>query len=524
MGRRATSGPATSGPAILFLVVGLFLSACGGGGGGGPTAGTLPEVWNVTPALVSSGVATRVTATGTGLSGAVSVRLSDVSSGGAVVLIDPVAASDATAEATVPATAPLGTYDVQVTTPAGTNATSLVKVRVAAAPVVTGLAPARGFDDRATAVAIAGSGFAGASKVSLDDPAATALSSVAVTGEGGITAIVPPGVAPGSWNVRVTTPAGTNAASGVRFEARNLIDPDRVGTFLAGFVDATIAGATGDAPAARLWYPALANGAGTTPDPALAPYPAVVLNHAYKPPLVAGSIDYKAYGWLAERLASFGYVVISVDQTPNNGLDSIASQIGRDAADARAALATLAARSATPGDLLSGLVDPNAAAVGGHSRGGAASLRAAADEVAASGAAARFRAVFTLGAPSFDPLSGSRIPLGTFSAVPALHVGATNDQITPFADQQDLYLQSGSPSLLLEVVGGNHALYTDSGQAFPFDGTATIPLATQHDVCRRYVVAWLGARVKGQGAFFAPYLGGGAAFLSDPRTQQRSWK
>jgi predicted dienelactone hydrolase len=397
---------------------------------------------------------------------------------------------------------------------------------VSGVAVVASVTPSTTFNDRTTVVTLTGSRFVGATAITLGNPAATALTGVQVLSDTSMRGTLPRGLAAGSYDLFVTTPQGTSAAGAVQITVRNLIDPDQAGAFAVGTLDTTIAGATGDRPAARIYYPALSPGTGALPAADLAPYPAVVFNHAFKPPIVSTGIDHRQYAYLCGWLASFGYVVISTDLEQNTTLLGTAgSNAQRDADDARAALDDLAARTTTPGNPLFGMVDAQTAGTGGHSRGGDASLIACSDEAAARGANARFKAVFVLGAPSFDPAAfGARIALGNFTSVPCLAIGASKDTVVPIADQQDIFAQAGSPSGVFEIIGGNHSQYTDTGAQLLFDGTPTITLATQQAICRRYVTSWFGYVLKGQTADFARFVPGGAVFQADARLQNRASK
>jgi hypothetical protein len=103
---------------------------------------------------------------------------------------------------TVPATGVSGKW--RVTTPAGT-ATSGANFTVS--PSVTGFTPGRGLPG--TRVSIAGTGFTGATQVSLALVPATFV----VDSPTRITAFVPSGSQSGRW--RVTTSAGTATSGGI---------------------------------------------------------------------------------------------------------------------------------------------------------------------------------------------------------------------------------------------------------------------------------------------------------------------
>lgn len=507
---------------LLLLLIG-FGGGCGGGVDGPAHGADTPVVTSVVPRVVSRAAAARLTIGGLGFEGARSAEVADRDTGAVHALIDLDLVSGTVLRATLPAGGPTGRFDVRITTPAGTNRASAVTLQVVAGAVVQSIDPPRGFNDEATGVVIEGAGLAGTTSVALSDPGGTSLTNLVVESDGRLRVDVPSAVAPGTWAVHVTSGGGTRAAGDVRFEARNLADPDRPGAFGVGYEDVVVPGASGDAPAARVYYPALESGEDATLDAVRAPYPVVVFNHAFKPPLVAGGIDHRGYAHLCGHLASFGYVVISTDLAPNNDLlGSAIENVQRDADDARAALDYLATRNQSPGDRLAGRLDPTRAAVGGHSRGGDASLVACADEAASRGVAARLRAGFVLGAPSFDPRSGgSRLPLGDFTSVAFLALGASRDGIVPYADQLDLYAQAGTPAMVAEILGGNHSQYTDTGQMLPFDESATIPLATQQAIVQRYVTALLGAHLKDRTDLFGPYLGAGAVFTGDDRLRGR---
>lgn len=397
-----------------------------------------------------------------------------------------------------------------------------------AVPMVTAISPTSGLNDRPVPITLSGSGFTGATLVQLNDATQTPLTNLVVVNSGTLTATIPAEITPGNWTLRVTTPAGRSAPSPA-YAARNMTDPEMPWAFAVGYLDSTMPGASGDNPAVRIYYPAATAGLNATPSHLGAPYPCVVFNHGFKPPVLAGGIDYRANTFVAHPLAGLGYIVICVDQAPNNVLfgsgATAQANSQRDADDARAAinfLASLHAGSASP---LSGLIDVSRVGVAGHSRGGDASLIAASDERAALGAAARIRAVAVMGPPSTDAQqSGAPIQFGNFTAVPVLCIGATADAIAPYSQQLDIFALAGSPSAAFEIVGGNHSQYKDSATQLTGDSAATISLATQQEICRRYVVAWFNRHVKGMTVSTAPRLPGGAAYGADSRIQNRQSK
>ena len=95
-----------------------------------------------------------------------------------------------------------------VTTPAGTNSANTLFAYLAA-PTVASISPSSGPAVGGTAVTISGSGFTGATNVTIGGAAATAFQ---VAGDTSITATTPPGAA-GAASVVVTTLGGSNSAN-----------------------------------------------------------------------------------------------------------------------------------------------------------------------------------------------------------------------------------------------------------------------------------------------------------------------
>ncbi|HEY2665905.1 MAG TPA: IPT/TIG domain-containing protein, partial [Actinomycetota bacterium] len=168
---------------------------------GGSTAA--PTVSGVTPNSGSTAGGTAVTITGTGLTGATSVRFGATNASFTV-------GSATSITATAPAGA-AGTVDVTVTTPAGTSATSgadqFTYAAAAPVPTVTGVSPVSGSTAGGTSVVITGTGFTGASAVKFGAVAATGFTVGSATS---ITATAPAGAA-GTVDITVTTPGGTSA-------------------------------------------------------------------------------------------------------------------------------------------------------------------------------------------------------------------------------------------------------------------------------------------------------------------------
>jgi hypothetical protein len=174
------------------------------GGGTGPSASSF-TVTTVPAAPVVSGfsptsgpVGTGVTVTGSGFTGATSVRFN-----GTVAAFTAVSASQISA--TVPAGATSG--PISVTTPdgTGTSAGSFTVTVVASQPAITSFSPTSG--RTGTSVTITGTGFTGANRVRFGNKNA----SFTVNSPTQITATVPGGAKTGK--ISVTTPAGTATSS-----------------------------------------------------------------------------------------------------------------------------------------------------------------------------------------------------------------------------------------------------------------------------------------------------------------------
>lgn len=482
------------------------------------TAAPLPQITAIAPSTLAQGSPAILTVHGAAFTGATSVQLVGPSPATLVFRL----MSDLLLEADVPGTQAAGVYTLTVTTPAGSSSTSpTVTIQSGGGPTppaIGGIAPARALNDRATPLTLTGSGLAGATSAVLGDAAGTTL---AITGTAAtsLQVTLPAGVLPGTYSVSVATPGGTASSAPATVTVLGLLDPDVAGAFAAGYMNGTMTGAHGDTPAFRVYYPAQAAGLNTSPDNLGAPYPSVVYSHGFKAPVFPGGIDYTANAFIAGWLASHGYVVLCPDQSGNNDLFGTAHQnCQRDADDARAAINHLAQLNGTSGHPLQGLLDMTRVAVGGHSRGGCASVIASSDEVAALGTNARIKACFLFGSPSRDSqVSGTpMLNFGNFSSIPLLAVAAGNDGVAPLVNQQEIFALAGSPSMLLQIIGGNHSQYKDNATQLIGDSTAAITLAVQHSVCQRYVTAWLGKRLKGLSAM-DPYIGNGAQAAADTR-------
>lgn len=164
-------------------------------------AAGIPIVTNVNPTSGPPG--TVVTITGTGFTGATSVKFGTVNSAS----LTPI--SDTQIKAVSPVGA-VGAVDVTVTTSAGTSpaaAADQFNYVAATAPVVTGVSPTSG--PAGTVVTIAGTGLTGATSVSFGSAGSASFTTVS---DSQIRAISPTGNV-GPVDVIVVTPGGSSAIS-----------------------------------------------------------------------------------------------------------------------------------------------------------------------------------------------------------------------------------------------------------------------------------------------------------------------
>jgi len=164
-----------------------------------------PTVTGVSPTAGPTAGGTTVTITGTGFAAANPTGAVKFGAANATYTIN----SNTQITATSPANA-AGTYDITVTTPGGTSATSASdQYTYVAAPTVTGLSVNAGPTGGGTTVTITGTNLSGATAVTFGGTAATGYTVLSGTQ---ISATAPAGAA-GTVDIRVTTVGGTSATS-----------------------------------------------------------------------------------------------------------------------------------------------------------------------------------------------------------------------------------------------------------------------------------------------------------------------
>ncbi|WP_310391434.1 IPT/TIG domain-containing protein [Hymenobacter sp.] len=161
----------------------------------------VPAITAITPNTAVAGPAISVTLTGTGFTAASVVNVDGVA-------IPSTFVSATQLTGTVPVLAPAGIYSVTVVnpTPGGgtSNAVTLTLTAAPVAPTISSFTPTTG--GPGTTVTITGTGFTGATAVSIGTFAVTSFTVVSATS---ITLVVPSGTGSVSGLISVVTPSGT---------------------------------------------------------------------------------------------------------------------------------------------------------------------------------------------------------------------------------------------------------------------------------------------------------------------------
>jgi hypothetical protein len=84
-------------------------------------------------------------------------------------------------------------------------------------PTVTGSIPSSGVNSGTTAVHVIGTNLIRATAIHLSDAGNTALTTIVAVSDTQLTAVVPASVVPGDYEIKVTTPGGTNTTSDHNF-------------------------------------------------------------------------------------------------------------------------------------------------------------------------------------------------------------------------------------------------------------------------------------------------------------------
>ncbi len=149
---------------------------------------------------------TRVTVVGTGFQGGALVWLDTLP-------LEEVVVENATQlQASIPAGLPSGTYPLTVQNPDGTQGVLLRAFTVVAPlpPLVAGMSPVRGMSNVPVVVDLAGSNFAPGMTALLVGEQALPLEGVVFISSTQARAVVPPGLAPGPYSLKINTSQGSS--------------------------------------------------------------------------------------------------------------------------------------------------------------------------------------------------------------------------------------------------------------------------------------------------------------------------
>lgn len=338
--------------------------------------------------------------------------------------------------------------------------------------------------------------------------------------------------ASGALSTSTTT---TSSPTTTTTEPLPLGDPATHGSFEVGRSSFTVTDPARDGRemAVDVWYPAPAGVSGKAsvydlpgdatveaeavdgPKASAGPFPLVVFSHA------GGGLRFQSL-FLAEALASHGFVVAAPEHTGNTVVDQIEGtgasfdEVAVDRPlDVSRVIDRMLERSDSPGDLLAHRIDPDAVGVVGHALGGFAALATAGgtDSVEAD---ERVSA-----AVAIAPLS-SLLSDGNLAAVEVatLLVGGTADDIAPIDDRltRPFSLVGTDEVRRVDVEGAAHWSFTDicrlseairdagadPGVERPFAvnavsacGDGALPADDAKRITNHYVVAFLRVHLAG---------------------------
>ncbi len=297
------------------------------------------------------------------------------------------------------------------------------------------------------------------------------------------------------------------------------------------------------------------------------PYPAVILSPGF-------SIGATTYGWLAEHIASYGFVVIAPEhpESMDAELSGLWQSVPTRPQDILAVLAYVDAQTATEG-AFDGLIDAEQVAVVGHSYGGYTALAAAGARMDTESFTAHCKWVNATEHPTAwlcdkllphlpEMAAGAgldAVPDGLWPAwadprvdaivslagdayffgqeglaeidVPVLAVGGTHDQDTPYLwGTQPTYEYVSSPAKVrVGLEGAEHMIFTGPCEKIPFylrlisNEFCADPgwdRLYAHDLVNHFATAFLLAELKGDAQAAAVLAPAAVAFPSVDYTAQ----
>jgi dienelactone hydrolase len=260
------------------------------------------------------------------------------------------------------------------------------------------------------------------------------------------------------------------------------------GPFVVGHVDRRFQDPVAQRVDTRVYFPATAPGAGAEPDLSAGPYPLAVFLHGW----LGQAWMYDA---VCEELASWGYVVVSLDTETGLILD-----MDDFADDGVAALHGVEAAAADPADPLAGMVSGADWTAMGHSMGGATLSHLV-------GLEPRIRT-----AVAFMPYEGWPAyyrELGAWDGAYLLLSG-TNDTTAPVALQREWFVAAEATrrSLWVTVTGMGHQAPTDLTS-----NEDPMPDDVQRDVVSRLASTFVRAEHGGEEDLWAELIGPGTDAL-----------
>jgi dienelactone hydrolase len=188
--------------------------------------------------------------------------------------------------------------------------------------------------------------------------------------------------------------------------------------------------------------------------------------------------------WWGPRLASHGFVVLTIDVKDRKALPAARSE------PLMAALETLRAENSQRNGTLFGKVDPRRLAVMGHSMGGGAAL------IVAEAQGTELKAAIPLMPWCRAPKSFSKI------IVPTLIIAGEDDKLAAASRHARAFYASipeSTHKMYLEIKGGHHGVANGSadGTFTSLSRTEGCPTEEQRQIISHYVVSWLKLYVDG---------------------------